>query len=190
MTRHSMRSKPNTFVTASCGADSLARLREPFRHCWMGFVDAGDEKANAAQEGEPATEQTDHAGLERPRSPLRVVIVEDEAIISMELEMLLEDLDVDVVGIAMSAADADALVSMHRPDFVTMDISIKGDIDGISAASDIFVRYGVRSIFVSAYGDPETRTRAETANPIGWVRKPIDIAALGEAVRRVKERDT
>ena len=190
MKRFSMRSKPNASVLVSGGADRLERLREPSRHCWMSFSDAGDEKADAAQDGETAGERTDHVGLKQSRSPLRVVIVEDEAIISMELEMLLEEIGVEVVGTAMTAATADALVRAHRPDFVTMDINIKGDVDGISAAGDIFARYGIRSIFVSAYGDSETRVRAEKANPLAWVRKPIDVVALEQAVRRVKERDT
>jgi len=168
-----------------CGANTRTILSY-----WIGFADPGEKETNAPQDGETIIGQTDDAEFQLPKSPLRAVIVEDEAIISMELQMLLEDLNIEVVGIAMSAADADALVSAHRPDFVTMDISIKGDVDGVSAASDIFVRYGIRSIFVSAYGDPETRARAATANSFGWVRKPIDIKALGEAVSRVNRRDT
>ena len=121
-----------------------------------------------------------------PRSQLRVVIVEDEAIIAMELEMLLEDLNAEVVGRAMSAADAEALVESLRPDFLTMDINIRGDRDGVTAARDIFDKYGVRSIFISAHGDQETRTRAEPAQPLGWVGKPIHIIDLEEAVRQVE----
>lgn len=119
---------------------------------------------------------------------LRVVIVEDEAIVAMELEMLLEDLDVDVVGIAMSAADACDLVLEHQPDVVTMDINIKGHRDGISAALEIFETYGVRSIFISSFSDPETQKRAEPCDPIAWITKPFDISDLADAVNLVKWR--
>ncbi len=120
--------------------------------------------------------------------PLRVVIVEDEVIISMELEMLLEELGAEVVGTAMSASQAEALVAQHRPDFLTMDINIKGDRDGVTAACDIFARFGTRSIFVSAFGDAATKARAAPANAIGWVRKPIVDADLADAVSLVTRR--
>ncbi|MCC5970784.1 MAG: response regulator [Pararhodobacter sp.] len=134
------------------------------------------------------TEPADRISHRSPRDTLRVVIVEDEAIISMELEMLLEDLNADVVGTAMTAAEAEALVAAHRPDCITMDINIRGDRDGVDAARDIFRKYGVRPIFVTAYGDAETRKRAMPAHPIGWIRKPIEKEELDEMLRRVKRR--
>ncbi|MFN4100436.1 MAG: response regulator [Pararhodobacter sp.] len=134
----------------------------------------------------PTSDFSDQEPLVSRKEPLRVLIVEDEAIISMELEMLLEDLKAEVVGIAMTAAEAEALVAQHRPDCVTMDINIQGDRDGVAAAHDIFERYGVRSIFVSAYSDAATRKRAETANPLGWVKKPVDIEELDLILRQVK----
>ncbi len=125
-----------------------------------------------------------------PSRPLRVVIVEDEAIISMELEMLLEELNAEVVGMAMTAAQAEALVAEHRPDCVTMDINIKGPRDGVSAAQDIFEAYGVRAIFVSAYKDTATVKRAESAKPFGWITKPIDKTDLALALEQVKQQQT
>ncbi len=137
---------------------------------------------------ESATELAGGAARELPRRPLRVVIVEDEVIISMDLQMLLEELQAEVVGTATSADEADALVAAAWPDVVTMDINIKGDRDGVTAANEIFEKYGVRSIFVSAYGDPATRARAEPAKPFGWVMKPIDKADLDQVLRLVQRR--
>lgn len=122
--------------------------------------------------------------------PLRVVIVEDEAIIAMELEMLLEDLGMEVVGKAMSAAEAEALVSAEQPDFLTMDIHIKGNRDGVEAACTIFQRYGIRAIFVSAFSDAEIRERAIPAKPFGWIRKPVDPADLANAVKHMDRSKT
>ena len=122
--------------------------------------------------------------------PLRAVIVEDEAIIAMDLEMQLEDLGIEVVGTAMTAADAEALVSTLQPDFVTMDIHIKGNRDGVDVACAIFERHGVGSIFVSAFGDAATKARAAAARPLGWVRKPVDPEDLAEAVKRVERNKT
>lgn len=123
-----------------------------------------------------------------PDRPLRVLIVEDEAIIAMDLEMTLEDMGAQVVGIAMTAADAARLAKLHRPDCVTMDINIKGDRDGVSAAIEIYETVGIRSIFVSAYGNDETLARAAAANPIGWVMKPIDVRDLREAFARILDK--
>lgn len=113
---------------------------------------------------------------------LRAVIVEDEAMIAMDLEMLLEDMDIDVLGIAATAALACALVRQHLPDFVTMDISIKGDRDGISAAREIYEATGIRSIFISSYNDTATKDRAAPCHAIAWVTKPIATADLALAV--------
>ena len=120
--------------------------------------------------------------------PLRAVIVEDEAIISMELAMILEDLGVVVMGTAMDAVQAEALVTLHRPDFMTMDINIKGNRDGISAAQSIFATHGVRSIFISAFGDAETKSRALGAKAFAWITKPIDERELADVVALVPRK--
>jgi AmiR/NasT family two-component response regulator len=123
----------------------------------------------------------------RPAEGLRVVVVEDEAIIAMELEDMLAELGAKVVGTAPSAARAIELAGVLRPDCMTMDIRIQGPRDGISAAIEIYERFGIRSAFVSAFGNPETAARAQTAHPLGWVTKPIrkaDLArVLGEVAR-------
>lgn len=170
---------------------SFPPKRDPFRP--LRVVISGSEEEERAksepQHGATGTEIRDGTALEAPRRPLRVLIVEDEAIIAMELEMLLEELGAQIVGTATSAAEAEAIVRAQRPDCVTMDISINGDRDGVNAAVKIFEQYGVRSIFVSAYGNAATRARAEPANPLGWVRKPIDKADLNEVLLRVVPSD-
>jgi DNA-binding NarL/FixJ family response regulator len=69
-----------------------------------------------------------------------------------------------------------------------MDISIQGPRDGISAAVEIYERFGIRSVFVSAYGNPETMDRARPARPLAWVSKPINRARL-EAALSAAPRD-
>lgn len=137
----------------------------------------------------PASVQASRRSVAGSGGPLRVLVVEDDAIIAMELEMTLEELGVEVVGIAMTAAEALRLAEIHRPDCATMDISIGGDRDGVSAAIQIYETLGIRSIFVSAYGNDETRARAAPARPVHWVRKPFDIAELRSALDRVANED-
>jgi DNA-binding NarL/FixJ family response regulator len=116
---------------------------------------------------------------------LRIVVVEDEVLISMEIEDLLADMGAEVVGTALSAAQAIRLAESARPDCLTMDISLQGPRDGISAAIEIYERFGVRSVFVSAYGNPETVARAQPARPLAWLSKPIDRARLEAALSAV-----
>jgi len=54
-----------------------------------------------------------------------------------------------------------------------MDIRIAGSRDGIEAAQEIFSRFGIRSIFVTANTDPFTRERAAAVNPVGFLEKPL-----------------
>ena len=109
---------------------------------------------------------------------LRVMIVEDEFIIALELEMVLSEMGVEVVASANTVEKAIELAGEVRPDFITMDIKLPGTRDGISGATEIFERFGIRSIFVSAYKDDEMLARAQAAQPLGWVRKPISTAAV------------
>lgn len=109
---------------------------------------------------------------------LRVMIVEDEFIIALELEMVLSDLGLEVVASANTVDKAVQLAGEVRPDFITMDVKLPGERDGISGATEIFERFGIRSVFVSAYKDDEMLARAQAAQPLGWVRKPVSPAAL------------
>ncbi len=113
---------------------------------------------------------------------LRALIVEDEFIIALEIEMMLAELGIEVVGSANTAERALELAAGVKPDFLTMDIKLAGARDGISAAVEIFDTHGIRSIFVSAYKDSELFERAQAAKPLGWVRKPVSLGALRAAL--------
>lgn len=114
---------------------------------------------------------------------LRVLIVEDDALIALDIEMMLNELGAEVVGIAMTAKEAARLAALHQPDFATMDVNIKGDRDGIYTAIDIYDAFGIRSIFISAYGNSEARHRGEAAHPLNWLQKPVDFHMLKETLR-------
>ncbi|NKX40455.1 response regulator [Rhodobacteraceae bacterium R_SAG2] len=161
---------------------------------WHGVATSPEhEAAHSALAGKPATPATaDPQGARQtdavaPDRPLRVLIVEDEAIIAMEIEMILEDLGAEVVGSAMSAQEAADYAKLHRPDCITMDINLKGDRDGVSAALEIHEATGIRVIFISAYGSDDLKLRAEPAHPFGWVQKPIQPIELKNALARASE---
>jgi len=123
------------------------------------------------------------------RSPqeVRVLIVEDEWLVSMETEAVLVDAGYQVVGTAASGDEAVHLVEIHGPDLVLMDIRLQGTRDGIDAAAEINCRFGVRSLFVSAHVDAGTQERGRATNPLGWLSKPFSgpqlLLAMQSALR-------
>ncbi len=109
---------------------------------------------------------------------VQVLIVEDEAIISMDLRYKLEALGYSVVAEIKSGKEAVKAVSQLRPDVVLMDIGLIGEMDGIYAAAHIRNRFDVQVVYLTAYIDEATLERAETTEPLGYLLKPIDDAML------------
>jgi len=112
------------------------------------------------------------------RTGRRLLIVEDNWLVAIDMEAALIDAGYDVIGIAVSANEAVALCDAQRPDLVLMDIRLQGGSDGIAAAMEIRTRFGITSIFVSAHDDAGTRARAVAAQPLGWIVKPVSSADL------------
>ena|SRR5437868_2728956 len=123
------------------------------------------------------------AGSQGPDSiRRRILIVEDDYLVALQFENALTEAGYEVVDIASTADEAVQLVPDHHPELVLMDVRLAGPRDGIQAASEILDRFGVRSIFVSAFSDPTTRARADQAKPIAWLAKPVPVQKLVTAV--------
>ncbi len=103
----------------------------------------------------------------------RVLIVEDERIIALDLRRRLEKLGYQVTGIASTADEAVQRAVEHKPDIILMDIMLSGDEDGIDAARTIRDTSGIPVIFLTAYADERTLERAKAAEPFGYVLKPF-----------------
>ncbi len=102
----------------------------------------------------------------------RILIAEDERLLADELQDRLTHLGFTVVGIAATADDAVARARQAAPDLVLMDIHLKGERDGISAAIAI-ASLDVPVIFLTAHSDAATVERAKAAAPVGYLIKPI-----------------
>ena len=100
-------------------------------------------------------------------------IVEDEAIIAMELEGNLQHLGYRVTSITDNAEDSISQAVALRPDLVLMDIRIKGEPDGIAAAEMIRRKLAIPVIFITAYLDEERIERSKFTMPFGYLLKPI-----------------
>lgn len=112
----------------------------------------------------------------------RIAVVEDDVFIRLDLVTHLRAAGHTVVGTADSAAGAVRLAEREQPDLVLMDVRLLGERDGIDAAIEIYQRFAIRSLMVSANLDPAARARVQPANPLGFVEKPYTPVGLLSAI--------
>ena len=116
---------------------------------------------------------------------MRLLIVEDDLLIAMELEYQIEDMGHVVSGVARTADEAVRLAETTRPDAVLMDLRLADGSSGADAARRIRDGLSVRSIFVSGNLDPVTRARLAELEPVAMLSKPIMPAQLRRALAEV-----
>ncbi|TEU10827.1 MAG: PAS domain S-box protein [Anaerolineales bacterium] len=104
----------------------------------------------------------------------KILIVEDEAIVAMEIESRLRGLGYDVVGVAASGEAAIAKAEETRPDLVLMDIVIQGEMDGIETAEIIGQRFNIAVVYLTAHADEKTLERAKLTGPYAYLLKPFE----------------
>jgi two-component system, response regulator PdtaR len=105
---------------------------------------------------------------------MRILIVEDEIISAMALERMLAGLGCVVIGTVATGEDAIEWAKREAPDLIAMDIRLSGSMDGIEAAEKIEEALGTPIIFMTGYDDKETRERALSLKPLGFMVKPIN----------------
>jgi len=103
-----------------------------------------------------------------------VLIVEDEGVVALSIKAALTKMGYTVVGIAVSGSEAIALATEKKPDVILMDIHIKGDIDGIQTTEKINAVMDVPVIFLTAYADDETVSRAIRTGSHSYLVKPYN----------------
>lgn len=107
-----------------------------------------------------------------PAGALRVLVVEDEALIAEEIRDRLVRLKYQVVGTADTAARAIEAAEKTLPDLVLMDIRLKGKMDGIAAAEEIHRRLEIPVVYLTAHSDRATIQRAKNTGAFGYLLKP------------------
>ncbi len=123
-----------------------------------------------------------------------IFIVEDEALIAMELEGRLEQLDYRVCGHVGSGEEAVSKVADIHPDLVLMDINLAGAMNGIEAAEQIRQHYDIPVVFLSAFSHNDLLQQAAHAEPYGYLLKPFEERTLHATItmalhRHQKERE-
>lgn len=103
----------------------------------------------------------------------RILIADDEAILTMYLEEILSMNDHEVVGSASSGQEAIDLAVALSPDIIIMDISMPGEMDGVEAAEIIRSTLGIPSIFMTAHSELPIIEKSRQAEPYGYLIKPV-----------------
>lgn len=107
-----------------------------------------------------------------------ILIVEDEAIVALDLKLSLEELGYEVTGVASSGEQALRAFDERPPQLVLMDVRLQGAMDGIATAQEIRRRQPVPLIFLTSHSDDDTVQRAARTAPYGYLTKPYQIREL------------
>lgn len=112
-----------------------------------------------------------------------VLIVEDEALVALEIQENVERLGHTVVDVSDTAEAAVKVALTEQPDLIIMDVRLKGQMDGVEAARLIRKSLDVPVIFLTAYSGDEILERATLAEPYGYLLKPVQEQQLASAMR-------
>ena len=103
----------------------------------------------------------------------RILIVEDESIVVLDLEKRLKKMGYLVVAMVTMGEDAFKVASETKPDLVLMDIKLAGKVDGIQTAQYLRDFFALPVIYLTAYADEATLARAKVTQPFGYLIKPF-----------------
>lgn len=112
---------------------------------------------------------------------IRILIAEDNDLVSLTLEEQLKGLGYEVVGIARTGAEAVMLATRLKPDLVIMDIRMP-EMDGTEATARIRDQTGIPVVMLTAFSDKETIRRAEAAGALAYLVKPVNEQELPPAI--------
>ncbi len=116
----------------------------------------------------------------------KVLIVEDDMILSMVNKRYVELLGHKVVQSVRNGLAAIEATRKHNPDIILMDIRIEGEMDGIDAMEEIRKFSNVAVIYLTGNSEPIAKTRAEQTNMLAFCVKPISIDDLKTILGEVK----
>ncbi|MEH2057283.1 MAG: response regulator [Nostoc sp.] len=122
------------------------------------------------------------------KEKVRVLVVEDEYILAINLQENLESLGYTVLDMADSAEAAIEKATQLLPNLILMDIRLRGEMDGIQAADQIWHRLQIPIIYLTGHSDKNTVERATLTSPFGYILKPIKEQELYVAIQTALNR--
>jgi len=123
-------------------------------------------------------------------SQTKILVVEDERIVALDLQDRLQNLGYSVPGTVARGDDAIHMALEHHPDLILMDIRLKGEMDGIETASKIQEHLDVPIVYLTAYADRDTLDRAKGTSPYGYILKPFEAREVQTTIEMALYRHT
>ncbi len=118
----------------------------------------------------------------------KVLIVEDEFTIAMDIEQRLQSMDYEVMGIAVNYNEALPLLLNEEIDVVLLDINLEEEKSGIDLGKLILEKFNIPTVFLTAYTDRETFLKASAASPMGYLNKPFKDSDLDHGIQLAIQR--
>ena len=118
----------------------------------------------------------------KKNSEYKILIVEDEAVIALNLQQTLIKMGYNVIGISYSGKDAVDKARRLVPDLILMDIRLPGKMDGIRVADIVKSELDIPVIFLTAFSEDKIIERAKKVEPFGYILKPIQEREIKAAV--------
>jgi CheY-like chemotaxis protein len=112
----------------------------------------------------------------------KILVVEDEAIIAMDIQSILRKIGFTDPEVVFSGEESIQKVASGKPHLVLMDIKLKGKLDGIQAAKQIFYEYNVPVVYITAFGDENTLKKANGTARFGYITKPFEEGELQSTI--------
>ena len=103
---------------------------------------------------------------------VNVLLVEDESIVAKDIQLSLKRLGYNVLGIENTGEKAISSARKLDPDIIIMDIMLKGKINGIEASEKIRKEQNIPIIYLTAYADENTLSKAKITEPYAYIIKP------------------
>jgi len=117
--------------------------------------------------------------------PYRILIVEDEPLVAMELKETLEDAGFEVPATVDSADLVLQAVRQHEPALILMDVRLRSFLDGIDVVSRVRLLSEIPVVYLTAYSTPDVVRRAEGTRPAAFLIKPVDGPLLVHTIHRI-----
>jgi two-component system, response regulator PdtaR len=114
---------------------------------------------------------------------IKILLVEDEAIIARYLRLELELEGFEICGFVANGKDAIRISLEEKPDLILMDINLQGDLDGIETMEIIRENQQIPVIFMTGYSRNEYTERANKLNPISYFIKPVEAEFISPIIK-------
>lgn len=117
----------------------------------------------------------------------KLMIVEDNMLIRMDLEESLIESGFEICATACSGKEAIEKATLSNPELILMDIGLKGDMSGIEAAAILRKETNVPIIFLSGNSDLKNHPQTKKVNPIAFIVKPVNTYDLIDIISKISQ---